>query len=231
MDRKELVIIVLILLTFALGYFAEPSIQTTDDGLMITHWNAQSQPDGYSSKFVGLYLFPFIILGIYLLFWILPKISVFKKNLDEFYENNMFGFKLVLVMFFIAVYVISLLANTGMDLPIGRLVIILMSMLFFYIGHVLKKVKRNFFIGIRTPWTLSDDRVWDQTHKAGSYAFKLVAILMLASILFRYDNMIWVVLGPILVVVVFLLVYSYCLYSKLGLNKSEKRSDTRKKRK
>lgn len=88
-----------------------------------------------------------------------------------------------------------------------------MGLLFIYIGWMLRKAKRNFFIGIRTPWTLSSDKVWDKTHQLGSILFMISGVLALIGSLFG-SNAIWFVMVPLLGSTMFLVVYSYMLYQR-----------------
>ena len=73
--------------------------------------------------------------------------------------------------------------------------------------------KRNFFIGIRTPWTLSSDRVWDKTHKLGSVLFRVVAFFIVIAFFFP-DYFFWIFVVPLLGMIVYLFVYSYLEFSK-----------------
>jgi len=98
-------------------------------------------------------------------------------------------------------------------MPIDVTVGILMAVLFYGIGVLLQHAKRNWFIGIRTPWTLSSDTVWDKTHKQGSVLFKICGLIALIGVFFK-DYSIYFILIPIIVVSLYLTVYSYFVYSK-----------------
>ena len=84
----------------------------------------------------------------------------------------------------------------------------------YIISLLLAQARRNWFVGIRTPWTVSREEVWNKTHKLGALLFKLVAIIVLIGVIFpRYS--IYFVLIPVLSVAVFLVIYSYTLYTKI----------------
>ena len=88
-----------------------------------------------------------------------------------------------------------------------------MAILMFYIGILLEKAKQNWFIGIRTPWTLSSEKVWDKTHKLGARLFKTLAVIILASLLVpKYS--IWIVIMPIIATALWLFIYSYLEFKK-----------------
>ncbi|MBN1645576.1 SdpI family protein [Candidatus Woesearchaeota archaeon] len=213
MKGREWIIIVLIAVTFLLGYLAEPHIVTDDEGRMITHWDASGNPNGYSSKFVGLYLMPVIILGIYLLFLAIPKIAVHKKSFEDF--RQWFTLKLIMVFVLACIYAVSLVANMGLDVPVGPLIMILISVLFFYLGHIMKDMKQNYFMGIRTPWTLANETVWKKTHHLGGLLFKAFAIIFLLGALVNKGYVFAIVIAFILLGVVFLVLYSYLEYRKV----------------
>jgi len=88
-----------------------------------------------------------------------------------------------------------------------------LGFLFFYIGMIMKHLKRNWFIGIRTPWTISSDKVWDKTHKLGGILFRISGVITIFGIFFK-NYLLWFVLAPLLVSAVWLIVYSYLEYRK-----------------
>jgi uncharacterized membrane protein len=89
-----------------------------------------------------------------------------------------------------------------------------MGLLFFIIGSMLRKAKRNWFIGIRTPWTLSSDSVWDKTHQIGGLLFMATGVLAVIGGFFGGQVAFWSLMIPVLGTTIFLIVYSYVLYQK-----------------
>jgi uncharacterized membrane protein len=89
-----------------------------------------------------------------------------------------------------------------------------LGVLFFFVGYLMRKSKRNFFIGIRTPWTLSSDRVWDETHRLGSILFMLSGTLAFLGAFFGGPIAFWLLLIPLIGSTVITLVYSYILYQR-----------------
>jgi len=80
------------------------------------------------------------------------------------------------------VYALSLLWNIGSRFDISRMLMPAIAVLWYVLGSVLQQSKRNWFMGIRTPWTLSNDVVWHKTHQLGGKLFKLSALIVLVSI-------------------------------------------------
>ncbi|MCK5282949.1 MAG: SdpI family protein [Nanoarchaeota archaeon] len=107
----------------------------------------------------------------------------------------------------------TLLPNFGFSFNISYFVIPAIAILFYYMGHILKFIKKNFFIGIRTPWTLSSDDVWNKTHKLGSMTFKMNAIILLFALISPVIGF-WIFIISVLVNVVFLITYSYYIWKK-----------------
>ena len=94
-----------------------------------------------------------------------------------------------------------------------------MGVLFFSIGIVIGKAKRNWFIGIRTPWTLSSEAVWDKTHRLGGKVFMVSGLVSLLGFFFEGYVALLLILAPIMIGSIFLVVYSYFEYQKLNANK------------
>ena len=86
-------------------------------------------------------------------------------------------------------------------------------MIFLFAGVMMRKAKRNFFIGIRTPWTLSSDYVWSETHRVGGTLFIISGLLALLGAFFPLYAF-WLLLIPLFTSVIFLVVYSYVLYQR-----------------
>jgi uncharacterized membrane protein len=87
------------------------------------------------------------------------------------------------------------------------------AILFFYIGIMTEHAKRNWFIGIRTPWTISNEKVWNKTNKLGGKLFKIAAVISLIGLFFR-DYAMWFILIPVLAVAGYTVAYSYFEYQK-----------------
>ncbi|MFA4983387.1 MAG: DUF1648 domain-containing protein, partial [Candidatus Micrarchaeia archaeon] len=90
--NREILPILIIALMFALALYVEPYLKTDCNGNVIGHWGMSGKPDGWVDKSVGLYLVPAMTAIIYLVFLIIPKIEVYKKNLEDF-SLQFWGFK------------------------------------------------------------------------------------------------------------------------------------------
>ena len=88
-----------------------------------------------------------------------------------------------------------------------------MGVLFYYLGDLIRNSKRNWFIGIRTPWTLSSKKVWAKTHNVGGRLFKIAGILAFAGVLFpQYTH--FLIIAPIIFIAIYTIIYSYFEYQR-----------------
>jgi len=181
---------------------------------MASHWNARGEVDGYMSKAWGAFLMPIVILGLGLLFMVIVRIDPLKANIAKF-RKYYDGFIILFSVFLFCLNLWMLLWNIGYKFSMNIVIPIGIGLLIFYLGILCENTKRNWFIGIRTPWTLSSDVVWARTHRIGGILFKAVGIVILAGA-FWPAYLLWFILIPTVLVSVFLLVYSYVVYQKVG---------------
>lgn len=179
---------------------------------MASHWNANDQVDGTMSKFWGVFLMPLVALGLFLLFQVIPNIDPHKANIAQFRETfNLFI--VFMIIFLLYIHGLTLAWSLGYsNFKMSSAMLPFIGLLFIFIGYLLRKSKRNFFIGIRTPWTLSSDSVWDKTHQLGSILFILSGAFAAAGAFFGGMTSFWLMFVPLSGSTIFLVVYSYLLY-------------------
>jgi uncharacterized membrane protein len=207
MKKTNSIAIILIIISILLSIYFYP--QLPDE--IPTHWNAEGEIDDYSNKITGLFLMPFISIILFLIFIAIPHIDPLKKNIVGFRKYfDRFIFLLIAFMFYI--HILTILA--GLDKPFSMNVALIpaMAILFYYAGILMQNAKRNWFIGIRTPWTLSSEKVWKKTHLLGSRLFKIAGAIILLS-LFAPDYFIYTVL-ILIAFSLYLVLYSYLEYKK-----------------
>jgi uncharacterized membrane protein len=181
---------------------------------MASHWNANDQVDGYTSRFAGVFMLPLITLGLFLLFLVIPNIDPLKANIAQF--RDVFNLFIVLMAaFMLYIHALTLRWNLGYtDFGMSKAMLPAMGILFFFIGYMMRKAKRNFFIGIRTPWTLSNDKVWDETHRLGSVLFMISGVFAFVGSFFGGMTAFWFLFVPIIGSTLITLVYSYVIYQR-----------------
>jgi uncharacterized membrane protein len=181
---------------------------------MASHWGINDQVNGTMSKFWGVFLMPLISLGLFLLFLLIPAIDPLKANIAKF--RGAFNlFIAFMTLFLMYVQGLTLAWNLGFThFKMSESLLPAVGLLFILIGFMIRKAKRNFFIGIRTPWTLSSDKVWDETHRVGSILFMVSGALALVGAFFGGEMAFLLILIPVLSSTLFLVIYSYVLYLK-----------------
>jgi len=210
MNTKITSIIVLTLIAIALVAGLARWNQLPDQ--MASHWNENDQVDGYISRFWGVFLMPLITLGMFVMFLVVPAIDPLKANISQFREAfNMFI--ALMVAFMLYIHGLTLVWSLGyQDFKMSAAMLPFMGILFIAIGYLLRQAKRNFFIGIRTPWTLSSDSVWDKTHRLGSVLFMVSGAFAIAGGFFGGMAAFWLMFAPLIGSSLFLVIYSYILY-------------------
>ncbi|OGM94870.1 hypothetical protein A2524_00230 [Candidatus Wolfebacteria bacterium RIFOXYD12_FULL_48_21] len=179
---------------------------------MATHWNAAGVADGYAGKAFALFLIPAIMLLVQGLFVLIPKIDPLRKNIEAFREQFE-GFALLLSVFMAYLFVLIMLWSKGALFSMTVALMPAFASMFYGMGSLLKGIKRNWFVGIRTPWTMSSDVVWDKTHALGSRLFKVSGVVILAGVVLP-QYAVWFMVGPILASTLISVVYSYRVFKK-----------------
>jgi len=179
---------------------------------MASHWDINDQVNGYMPKIWGVFMMPLIVLGLSVLFLVIPNIDPLKANIAQFRETfNLFI--VLIVAFMLYIHGLTLVWSLGYtNFKMSTSMLPAMGLLFIFIGFMLRKAKRNFFIGIRTPWTLSSDTVWDKTHQLGSVLFMASGVLAFLGGIFGGMTAFWFLFVPLIGSTIFLLIYSYLLY-------------------
>lgn len=145
--------------------------------MVATHWSLQGAPDGYSPRFWAAVGMPLVILGLTGLFNVLPKVDPRHENYAKFLSTYWLIANAVVV--FGAVAHAMILANAlGYTVQVDRLVPLGVGLLFAFLGNYLTRVEPNWFIGIRTPWTLSSDAVWRKVHRTAGWLFVLGGLVI-----------------------------------------------------
>ena len=178
-----------------------------------SHWNDQGQVDGYSSKLSGIFLMPGILLATLLLMLVVPSIDPRKANIAKFRpQYNVFIVCMVLFMAYL--HVLTLLAGLGVKNDMNRMLMPAFGLFFIFVGSMIRHAKRNYMIGIRTPWTLHSDYVWDKTHQVGGIAFMIAgAVTMLTVFVPQFAFPVMMV--SVLLVAAGTIVYSYIVYKQV----------------
>lgn len=180
---------------------------------IVSHWNAAGEPDATMPKAIGLALIPGLLAAMLVIFAAIPRIDPLRENVAAF--RPYYDWFVVVLTAFMAVIHGGIIAyNLGYAFDFILLVLVAMAGLFYYLGILLENAKRNWFVGIRTPWTLSSSEVWDRTNRLGGQLFKLTAVLALIGVFFG-DLAIYFLIVPALLTAGITVAYSYVAYERL----------------
>lgn len=180
------------------------------------HWGANGQPNGYGPKWVDTFLFPLISLGLYLLIRGLivagPRLGGRQSTNANLQIAKIIVVGIILFMLIVQLLVIEASLNVGFDMATA--ISLAVSVLFVFIGNFMGRMRRNFWMGIRTPWILTHSTVWERTHRLGGWLFVAVGLIGIVSSFIPFLRL-WGLLVPLIAVTIFLVVYSYVYYQQV----------------
>tara|TARA_R110000868_G_scaffold189943_1_gene433525 strand:- start:2619 stop:3263 length:645 start_codon:yes stop_codon:yes gene_type:complete len=207
--KKELPLLIIVILPFIyLAYIWNDLPKKVP-----IHWNGEGEIDGYGDK-VSLILIPILLsLLTYVILTLIPIIDPKGKikNMGEKYES--IKFILIFFMSFLALFI--LYSSHSQTITNPNILFILIGFLFVFLGNYMKTIKPNYFIGIRTPWTLENETVWKRTHKlAGIMWFLAGIIIIILSLILgkRLNRILFIVITLIISIVP--IIYSYIQFKK-----------------
>jgi uncharacterized membrane protein len=177
-----------------------------------THWNMRGVANGFTPKPWGAFMGPLVMTGLWALFFVLPRISPKGYQLSLF-EHTYAFMQTLLIVFLGVVTSTALLAGAGIPVPVERVVPVALSVFIMLLGNLLGRVRKNFFVGIRTPWTLASDEVWLRTHRLAGWLMVLAGAVSLVASLAGASH--WVMVSALSGAALFSTVYSYVLYRRI----------------
>jgi uncharacterized membrane protein len=189
---------------------------------VITHWNLAGKADGWSSREFTVIFFPSLLVAIYAILTISPRFDPKSERYQEFSRVYLIIRAVVLLLLLIA-FAIIIFSNLGYKIDIGTIITIVISIVIIIIGNYMGKVKPNWILGIRTPWTLSSENVWNKTHRLFSRLWVCVGICALIVVWIKPSAAIIIFLAGVAGSSIYVCVYSYILYKneKKGVNIQE----------
>jgi len=212
MNRKPGLLISIATFVFSLALTGWAWPQLPGDQSIPIHWDASGRPNGYAAKPVVLLGMPLLVLALAALFLMISLVEPRRRHLygSARAYTAVWGGLLLAVAAAQTATVLFALGHTrsATTLALGGV-----GVVFVVIGNYLPKLRSNFFVGIRTPWTLSSDHAWSRTHRLGGRLFILVGVLIiLAALTGNGPLSVAVILGGTVLVVGVSLVYSYVVW-------------------
>lgn len=178
------------------------------------HFGPQGQPDDYAAKTVALALIPAVQLVLLGLFTLLPRIDPLGENISDF-RSAYDSLVLLLVAFLGYIHALVVLWNVGYDISVLQALVPAVAVLYYALGGVVERAEQNWFVGFRTPWTLSNEQVWADTHALGGTLLKVAAVLTVGGLVFPAYATAFIV-APIVLVALFATAYSYWDYRRIA---------------
>ncbi len=207
--KTEARALAIILLSLALSLWAYPQLPLR----VASHWNFWGQVDGWMSRDFHTIFFPILLLVMYVAFLIMPSLDPKKERYIEFAgAYRMMRDAIMFVL--LGVYATATFYNLNYNLNVGAIVAGSIGLLMIILGNYFGKLKRNWFIGLRTPWTLSSENVWNKTHRLGSRLFIIWGLLVAVAPWLNFSAAMIILLGGIVAIMASVNIYSYLLFRK-----------------
>ena len=176
-----------------------------------THWNIRGEVDGHGPRAVAAFLLPAVLVGLLGLFAVLPRISPASFAVDEF--RSTYGIIVIISLaMFAFVQVLALLGALGHQFNMTRVIVAGMLLGLGLMGNYFGKIRRNFFVGVRVPWTLASERFWNETHRLAAWVTSGCGLIGFLVALLGYPL---VALGFVLPIVAVPIVFSLVRYKQL----------------
>jgi len=180
-----------------------------------THFDAMGSANGFTPKPIGAFVLPLILAFVGLILSIVPRISPnkdFAINFPRVYAT----IAISILIFVFGAGTLALFNAMGYRFNVTRVIFPALGVLFVVLGNYMGKLTRNFFVGIRTPWTLASDEVWLRTHRVGGPLFVLAGIVtIIAGAVLKPELAPIVLIAVVASVSLFLVAYSYVLYKRI----------------
>lgn len=210
-SRKTLILTsIIILIPMLIGILLWDKLPAT----MATHFGFDNEANGFSSKIVGVVVLPLILLGVHIFSALMISSDPRKQNISD----KMYTLVLWIVPF-VSVFASGLVYsyNLGMKFNVSLFGSLFLGLIFIIIGNYLPKMRQNYTLGIKLPWTLANEENWNKTHRLAGIMYIILGILLIISIFIGKGNY----LGPMLIVVIIAAlipgIYSFILHTRKGL--------------
>lgn len=207
--RSEILPLTCITAMFILAIIAWPHAPES----IPIHWGISGEPDNYAGKFFGLLGAPLIALGVYALFIVLPRLDPKRENYSRFWTRYLF-IRTVIIMVLAGIKVVTFLWVMGIDVNMTVAVFMIVGFLLIILGNYMGKLRPTWFIGIRSPWTLSSEESWNKTNRLGGWMFVVIGLGMVIAAPFQEKIANYILIGLGIACILYLYVYSYLVWKK-----------------
>ncbi|MCG0276419.1 MAG: SdpI family protein [Thermosediminibacteraceae bacterium] len=200
----------LILSLYVIGFILYPVLPD----MVPSHWNIHGQVDGYMPKTYHIIFFPSLILGLYLLMSVAPMIDPKPESYEKF-RYVFEAFRTIMVLIFTAIYLAVTLYALGIQVSVAKVIMPAIGLMLIFLGNYMGKIRHNYTFGIKTPWTLASEEVWNKTHRISGPLWVAAGAVWILSIFFNEKLGFILSMGSMFAVTIFGFIYSYVLFKKL----------------
>lgn len=180
------------------------------------HWNVQGQVDNYGSRLFGTFFLPILNIVMYAMFVLLPKFDPKRANYHKF-ESSYLTIRYSLHLFFLMMFGVTVAAAMGYPVRIDRWVPAGVAILFIVMGNIMGRVRHNYFVGFKYPWTLANEEVWRRTHQFGAKLMVAGGFAGLLGVVLTAETASFVILmAGIFIPMIITTIYSYVIYNQIS---------------
>ncbi len=201
---KEAIIWIIIAIPFVYFALLYPGLPTQ----IPIHFDIHGNPDNFAAKSSYWWVIASTTLGIYLLMLIIPLIDP-KRKIQQM-GNKYYILKLILVALMSLMSIFSIYVASNPHVDIKFMIMILIGLIFMILGNYMPSFKPNYFIGIRTPWTLESEEIWRKTHRMGGWLWTITGLVVIILVLARLNLAVSIIL--LIIAALIPVIYSFVLY-------------------
>lgn len=207
--QTEIWPLLILVAVVGLSIWAYPQLPTR----VVSHWDFNGQANGWMSREFHSIMFPVLLAFMYALLSLMPKFDPRGERYAEFAKVYLTMRTMIMLMLAVTLGAATF-SNLGYHINIGATVCGAIGILMIVLGNYFGKLKSNYFIGIRTSWTLSSENVWNKTHRLGAKLFVIWGLALIAAPWLKPTVAMGILFGGILIIIVWTSVYSYLLFNK-----------------
>lgn len=214
--KKEWFVLVLLVTPFFISFYLWNQLPE----IVPIHFNIAGEADDFGPKWMTAFMLPAIALFTYIMLVVLPGIDP-KKRIQSA-QKPIAAIRIISSVFMIGVYAIIMAVTLGYEVDLGLYIRIATGAMILIVGNYLNSVKPNYFIGIRTPWTLENPEVWKRTHRFSSKLWIIGGLLLIAlPFIPALSNSELVMIALVILLAGIPFLHSYIIFNKLHSNNQE----------
>lgn len=209
--KREWPLLLILIVTFITAILVYPHMPEQ----VPIHWNVQGEVDNYGSRLFGTFSLPLLNILMYILFIILPKLDPKRANYSKF-DSSYLTIRYSTHLFFALMFGVTAAVSLGYPIQIDKWIPAGVAVLFIVLGNIMGRVRHNYFVGFKYPWTLANEEVWRRTHQFGAKLMVIGGFIALLGVIFTRGSVSFMFLmAGVLVPMIITTIYSYVIYKQI----------------